>query len=73
MKTIISGSITLGLFDFDSFQELPQSLNTGNESFFRRLLSVNNVYVLENLVAFPMDYINFGMKIFFHVMNGNPT
>lgn len=73
MKTVVTLTIVLGLFLLHSFEELSQALNTDNQSFFRRLLSVNNLYMLENLMAFPMDYINFSMKIFFHMMNSYPT
>ncbi len=73
MEAVITGAVILCLLQFNLFQKQSKALYTHNQSFFRGILSVNNVYMLENLMGLAMNYVNFCMKFFFYLIDRYPT
>lgn len=73
MNLLTVGSFRHNLLPLNFFQESAEPLNSNDQGFFRRILSVNDVYVLENLMGFPMNNINLCVKIFFHMVDRYPT
>lgn len=73
VQIIVVRSIGPGLLLLDPLEKGPESLHTSNQCFLRRMLSVNNVYVLKNLMGLAMNYVNFCVKIILHLMDRNPT